>query len=301
MGLTSLDQVINSTFVQKLVRASGQQSAPSASPSGGNAVNGQALYTSLRTGARSFSVGVQLLNRGISVINLSLDLNEKLLSIVGGIEKLVERANKGNLSASSSKEYRAKLDSLSRGFDAIMRGAEAAEKNPLDVKQLEATLVNAGLDKEKIGELAGMLKKITSPGATTTDSTGNVISDGSLIPVDDIRRQLQAAIFDEDDPSDDRSGFFARTKEKLRDVRLMLETNIKAVERTRDFVKVNLDLVRATGFALLDVSNSMTGRETPEQLAEQVRSSIRAAAPAALVQADNLNAIFVASLAQSSE
>ena len=301
MSLTSLDQVINTGFVQKLVKASGQKSTSPATSSGSSAADGQALYTSLRVGAKSFSMGVQLLNRGISVINVSLDLNQKLLSIVNGIERLVDRANKGNLSASSSKEYRSRLDMLTRSFDAIVKKADASDINPLDVTELERTLVSAGLDKEKIGELAAMLKKIASPGKAITDSNGNVISDGSPLPVEDIRRQLQAAIFDEDEPSDDRSGFFSRARSKLRDVKSLLETNIKAIERTRDFVKVNLDLVRATGLALLDVSNSMTGRESAEELAAQVRSAIRASAPGALSQAGHLNGVLVASLAQSSE
>jgi hypothetical protein len=166
---------------------------------------------------------------------------------------------------------------------------------------MEDNLVRAGLDNEKISDLASLLKKITSPTESSIASDGTVTSDGNPIPITDIQRQLRAAVLDEDDPSDDKSGFFTKVKMKLRDVQLKLETNIKAIKGTIDFVKDNMAVVRVAGLAFLDASNDLQGNESAEAIAEVLRGRIRSTSGSALGQAHNLESVMVAGLAALGE
>ena len=261
MTVRSLEKIIDTTFLTKLYRASGSASKGSASK---GELKGQALYTSLRVGARNFAAGYQLLNQGASFLNVSLDTTERLLGVVQSIQEMVDKANRGNLSASTARQDRLKIDELAGDFDEIVNAAREEKLDPLNTQSMEDTLVKAGLDTEKISDLASLLKKIASPTESSISSDGTVSSDGNPIPLDDIQRQLRAAVLDEDDPSDDKSGFFTKVKTKLRDVQLKLETNIKSIKATIDFVKDNMAVVRVAGLAFLEASNDLQGNESSE-------------------------------------
>ena len=79
-----------------------------------------------------------------------------------------------------------------------------------------------------------------------------------------------------------------------------IEKNSKQIGELHDVLGKNLDLVRAAGFGLLDMSSSITKVETAEQLAGELRRRIEKDAPAALSQAANLDPIAVAVLALTS-
>ncbi len=298
MTVRSLEKIIDTTFLTKLYRASGSASKGSASK---GELKGQALYTSLRVGARNFAAGYQLLNQGASFLNVSLDTTERLLGVVQSIQEMVDKANRGNLSASTARQDRLKIDELAGDFDEIVNAAREEKLDPLNTQSMEDTLVKAGLDTEKISDLASLLKKIASPTESSISSDGTVSSDGNPIPLDDIQRQLRAAVLDEDDPSDDKSGFFTKVKTKLRDVQLKLETNIKSIKATIDFVKDNMAVVRVAGLAFLEASNDLQGNESAEAVAEVVRGKIRSSSGSALGQAYNLESVMVAGLAALSE
>jgi hypothetical protein len=298
MTVSTLEKIIDTTLLSKLYRASGSASQGSASK---GELTGQALYTSLRTGARNFAAGYQLLSQGSTFLNVSLDTNERLLDVVKSIQQMVDKANRGNLSASEAKQDRRKIDQLSRDFDGIVDAARAEKVDPLDTQSMEDTLVRAGLDKEKISDLANLLKKISSPTESSIAADGTVTSDGNPIPLDEIQRQLRAAVFDEDEPTDDKSGFFTKVKAKLRDVQLSLERNVKAIKGTINFVKENMAVARVAGLAFLDASNDLKGTESADAIAEVLRGKIRAGSGSALGQAHNLESVMVAGLAALGE
>jgi hypothetical protein len=295
MSIASLDSVINTAFLTKLSRASASSSGSKASQ--GKELTGQALYNSLRTGASNFAAGIQLLSASATFINLSLDANEKLLDMVQRLETMSSKANKGNVSASEAAQYRREFQAVYDDFDETIRAATEGDENYFDTKQMEDVLVRAGLDQKKVGELAVALRKFQSPTETSVSTAGEVATDGNPVPIAEIQRALKAAIVDPDDPSDERSGFFTKVRKELQDIRIQLETNIKALKGTTKLVGDNITLVRAAGFALLDVSNEMTGSETPEAIAEELRSRIRANASSVLTQSKNLEPIMVAGLA----
>lgn len=298
MTVRSLEKIIDSTFLTKLYRASGSASKGAASK---GELTGQALYNSLRTGARNFAAGYQLLNQGVSFLNVSLDTNERLLEVVQGIQEMVDKANRGNLAASTARQDRLKIDQLAKDFDRIVDEARDQKIDPLQTQSMEDTLVRAGLDREKISELATLMKKISSPTESTIASDGTVSADGNPIPLTDIQRQLRAAVFDEDEPLDDKSGFFTKVKSKLRDIQIKLETNVKAIKGTINFVKDNMTVVRVAGLAFLDASNDLKGNESAEAIAEIIRGRIKSGSGSAVGQAHNLESVMVAGLAALGE
>lgn len=295
MTVTSLDKVIDTTFLTKLARLSGGKKTTQTKE-----LSGQALYNSLRTGASNFAAGIQLLNGSATFINISLDSNERMLEMVTKMETIANKANKGNVTASEAAQYRRDFLDLNTKIEDLIKAATGGKENYFDTVAMEDVLVRAGLDKKKVSELATTLNKFQSPTETSVDSQGQVASDGNPVPIADIQRALKAAVVDPDD-TDDKSGFFSKARKQLQDVKRKLETNIKALKDTTKLVGENIKLVRAAGFAFLDVSNAMTGSESADAIAEELRTRIRANAGPALSQTKNLEPIMVAGLAALSQ
>jgi hypothetical protein len=297
--MISLDRIINTTLLTKISRVSGSSNSRSSSSSG--ALEGQALYNSLRSGASNFAAGMQLLNASATFINLALDSQEKLLELTDKMQAIATKANKGNVSGSDARQYRTEFDALAKDFDDQIDEATSGEIDFFDPTELESSLLRAGLDRERVDELGSALRKLSSPAEASVGADGTISNNGNPVPLAEFQKALKSAIFDEDDPSDDRSGFFRKVKDALQDIQIKLQTNIKALKTTTKLVGDNMTLVRAAGFAFLEVSNDMTGAETAEQIAEQLRSRIRSSAAAVLAQANNLEPIMVAGLAALSE
>ena len=294
MTVSRLDQVINTTFLRRLSRVT-DANKKLASSSG--ELSGQALYNSLRTGARNFAAGMQMLNASATFVNMSLDVNEKLLDITVKLEEIATKANRGNISPSAARKFRADFDGLAGDFESAIEGASSGADDFLDLTQMEDVLVRSGLDPKKVGELSKSLKRFSHPAETTIDSNGTLATDGNPVPLDEFQRLLRSAIVDDDDPLDERGGFFGRVKSKLKDIRIKLEGNVEALKQTRDLVGDNLKLSRVAGLAFLDVSNQMSGSESAEEIAERIRGKIRAGATSLLAHTKNLETIMVAGYA----
>jgi hypothetical protein len=302
MAINSLERIINTTFLTKISKtSSGSSSSNPLSSSADEALVGQALYNSLRSGAQNFAASIQLLNNSATFVNISLDTTEKLLEMVGKLETITAKANKGNISSSAAKQMRRDFDAIADEFDKVIEMVTKEDQDLFDTEQMKAVLARAGLDAEKVSELALALKRFTHPAEPTIGTDGAVVSDGNPVPLADFQRALRAAIVDPDDPTDDRSGFFGKVKGELQAIRIQLQTNIKALKDTSKLIGDNITLVRAAGLAFLDVSNEMTGRESAEAIAEQLRDRIRSSARSQLNQAHNLEPIMVAGLAALSE
>jgi methyl-accepting chemotaxis protein len=244
---------------------------------------------------------MQLLGSGATFVNLSLDTSEKLLEIVDKLEKIATKANKGNISGSLGKRMRDEFDLLASEFDKKIEAAKKDDIDLLDVERLKAELSRAGLEPDKISELASSLKRFSHPAEATLNANGEVVSEGNPVPLAEFQRALKSAIVDPDDPTDDRSGFFGRIKKDLQDIKLKLEGNVVALKDTAKLVGENIKLVRAAGLAFLEVSNDMTGLESAEDIASKIRDKIRSAARPLLSEAHNLEPIMVAGLAVLAE
>lgn len=300
MSINSLDRIVNPTLLTKISKSLSSSSSSSKSAltaSSNQALSPQDLYDSLRRGAQNFGASMQLLNSSATFVNLSLDTTEKLLDMVTRLDTIAAKANKGNVSSSAAKQMGDDFNKIADAFDKVIESATKGKTDIFDVNQLQSVLVSAGLDPAKISELSLALKRFTHPGEPTLNTDGAVVSDGNPVPLTEFQRALRVAIVDPDDMSDDRSGYFGKVKEKLKGIRLQLEANVKALKDTTKLIGDNMTLVRAAGFAFLDVSNEMTGSESPEMIADQLRSKIRGSARSVLSQAHNLDPIIVAGLA----
>lgn len=300
MTILGLDRVITENFLSRLSRVAGSSSSSGAgatSSSSTKGLKGQVLYDSLRVGARNFAAGVQLLNSAISFVNVSLDVNEKLLSIVDKANELTKTANKGNIAASTAQRYRREFERFAKEFDELIEEASSGAKDLLSVKDLGAALDEAGLFGEDVPEVDRFLSKFKAPTEAGIDSEGTITTNGSPIPLEAFSRALRAAIVNPDVPEEDNSGFFKKTEASLKQLKSKLSGNIKALKDTQDFVGDNLKLVRAAGLAFLELSNSITGTETAEFVAGELQRRIRTEANGALSQAGNLEAIQIAGLA----
>jgi hypothetical protein len=97
------------------------------------------------------------------------------------------------------------------------------------------------------------------------------------------------------------AGTFRRIRDELRGARAKLEQNVRALDQTLDVLGKNVELTRATGLAMLEMSQSVRGNESPEEIAERLRRQISTSVPAALSQSNNLSAIMVAGLTMVGE
>lgn len=76
-----------------------------------------------------------------------------------------------------------------------------------------------------------------------------------------------------------------------------LKKNVKALDNAMEVVGKNVELVRAAGFAFLDLSQQVSDTRDADKIAEDLRDRIRKNARSAMSQAENLEAITVAALA----
>jgi len=82
----------------------------------------------------------------------------------------------------------------------------------------------------------------------------------------------------------------------LKALREQITTNVEALQNAFDVVAQNIELVRATGLALLEIGDALTNETDAASVAELLRRRIREQVPEALAQAENLDPIAVATL-----
>jgi hypothetical protein len=82
----------------------------------------------------------------------------------------------------------------------------------------------------------------------------------------------------------------------VKEIKAKVEKNIEALKTAAGLVQKNIELVRATGFAFLDASKSVSGDKDANTLALEIRGAIRTQAAGNLSEAHNLNSILAAGL-----
>lgn len=133
----------------------------------------------------------------------------------------------------------------------------------------------------------GLSSNVLSNPSTTTKIRAPIPSDNFT------------SIFDSERTISNRVEAYRLTTD-LKSLREQIVGNKKGLQDARDLIGKNMDLVRATGLALLELSDQISDSDTAEQVAEMVRSRIMSQASAALSQAENLTPLTVATLAVQS-
>lgn len=303
--VASLKQVITANFVSGLAGPGSKEKAKA--PQRGKD-DSATVDISLRNGARNFAMGLQAINAGITYVQVSKQTNEQLVGVVDRLDLLLSKAAKGTLGSSSAKTVIKEFQDLGRKFQEIIKGARVNKSDILDPKSLSAQLARSGLDPEKVDVLSKAFSKLTSLTGTSVDSEGEVTSASTLIPVSSFSAAVRKAVAEfesgiDGDPTatdaDAYIGTFRRIREQLKGVRVKLERNIDALDDTLVVLQKNVQLTRATGTAMLELSGEVKGNEPPEEIAERLRQQITASVPAALSQSNNLSSIMVAGLTMS--
>jgi flagellin-like hook-associated protein FlgL len=297
MAISSLKTVISGSMIKTLEKQAqgGLQSSPLKQG------DSPGLNVTLRSTARNLAAGVQSLNVGISFVNVSRDVNSKLLNMVDRLEVLVSKASKGGASGATANAMREEFAAVATAFQQGIKKAKVNDQDVLDPDTLRQVLAQAGLKTEEIDELAGAFKQMTSLSKSVVNEDGSVTTSSDLIPVAEFGQAMRraSAAAQSDDPAEaeqDVSTSFRQIRDKLRTVGNRLRENIDALDKTTEVLKKNVDLARAAGFAFLEASNSVKGNEDPDKLAEEIRREVQSKAPRSLSQAHNLQAIIVAGL-----
>lgn len=300
MAVTILSKVIDEGFIKALTKVGSSSSA--LNKSGGVTTIGAkqevSLSEGLRNGARSFGASIQLLNVGISYINVSRAANEKLLEIVEKLDVVVSTANKGDVTSGKAQRFKQSFHELTREFEKILKKTSEQDINVFKVDDLAGVLSRAGLERDNVDEISNAFKKITALSDSRVDTNGKVTTSADLIPEAQFNRILKQSVRDPDavPGDDDGSGSFASVRSGIKKLRETLRSNVKALNQTTDVIGDNIELVRAVGLAMLDLSSSIAGNATAASIAETLQSKIRTSAPLLLRQAHNLEPISVAGL-----
>jgi hypothetical protein len=303
MTVSSLRQVITGKFIQGLTKQS--KASNSSAAINRNSADAASLDVSLRTGARNLGQGLQALNIGITYINVSRDVNEKLLDVVTKLELLVSKGAKGVASGQNEGLMQQEFQGLATEFQKLVRNAKIQGNDVLDVTALSEVMVRGGVDPEASSELGAAFDKIEP--VATGDKEAPTTSSGAIIPLNQFANALRrtsaqfAQAQESGEPIDGLGAAFKPVRDTLSELREKLQSNIKALNQASDVVAKNIDVVRAAGLAMLDLSSSIKGNEDPETIARIIQEKIRKGAPGALAEASNINSIMVAGFSLTSD
>jgi methyl-accepting chemotaxis protein len=299
MGISTLNSVITGRFISEMASSSGS-SAPKV---GLSKEPEEPLSVTLQRGARGAAASIQSLNSGISYINVAADYTSNMLNVVEALDSLVQKAGKGNIPPSKAKQYKNEFDQLSRAYGELVAGSVVKGRDLLDTTEMAAVLKRGGLDPSKVDELEAAFRKVSSFSGVTVSSNGETTSNAELFPAEEFYRAVRQATRDPEDPpqSDDGSAAFQKIRLAVKEIRRKVESNIESLNVAASLVQKNIELVRATGFALLDASQSVSGDKDAEVLALEIRGAVRSKARGNLSEAHNLNAILAAGLLAVSE
>jgi hypothetical protein len=294
MGISTINSVITGDFITNM--ASGSTSSRPKMSLGKEP--DEPLSVTLQRGARGAAAAIQSLNSGISFINIAADYTNNMLKVVDGLDTLVQKAGKGNIPPSKARLYKSQFDELSQAYEELVVGSVVKGRDILSTTEMAAVLKKGGLDSAKVDELEAAFKKVTSFSGVDVLSNGETKSSGELFPAEDFYRAVRQATRDPEDPvqNDDGSAAFNKIRAAVKEIKSKVEKNIEALNEAAALVGKNIELVRATGFALLDASRGVSGDKDAEMLALEIRGAIRSKAASNLSEADNLNAILAAGL-----
>jgi methyl-accepting chemotaxis protein len=294
MGISTLSTIITGDFITNIASGSG-----SSKPKIGLSKEPEEpLSVTLQRGARGAAASIQALNSGISYITIAADYTQNMLEVVNALDKLVQKAGKGNITPTNARLYRQKFDELAQGYEQLVAGSVSKGRDLLATDQIAEILKKGGLDADKVDELEAAFKKVTSFSGVEVGATGETKASGRLFPAQDFYRAVRQATRDPEDPpqNDDGSVAFQKIKAAVREIRTKVQNNIDALNEASELVQKNIALVRATGFALLDASKTVDGSQNPDTIALTLRGAIRSQAAGSLEEVHNLNAILAAGL-----
>jgi len=296
MGVSSLNRVITSDFISGLSTSGRSTSAQDIARQAMSKGSDEPISVTLRRGAQGAAAAVQSLNAGISYINIAEQFTTSLLEVVSQVDALVTKAGKGNITPSNARVYKDQFDRLSATYTKVIKSSVVKGKDLLNVEEMKSALQRAGLNVDQVSELQNAFKRVTSFSMVEVNDKGQVLSKDDIIPPEAFYKALRQATRDPEEPeqSDDGSIAFASSREAVKEIKDHVVENLKSLSTARELVEKNLKLVRATGFAFLNVSTDVGDSDTVDDVALRVRGAIRSGARDVLSEAQNLKGILQA-------
>jgi flagellin-like hook-associated protein FlgL len=228
---------------------------------------------------------------------------EKLDSITDKLIGLATEASRSGSGEQQRREYDLRFKRLGKEFRSAIEESEVNGNNIVTADGLKAILVNIGLDPDKSESIASFFDDFVTVGETSDlaseEAKGNRPAN---IPASAYRANQAKltrdydSIFASDRSITNRPDAFLMV-EDLKGLKRQIDKNNKVLEDGIGVIAQNIELVRATGLALLEVEGQITGAEEADDVARRVRDLIRLDAGAALAQAENLEPLAVAALA----
>lgn len=299
---TSLRGVIDDTLINRFTGlAKGGTGASLA-----NALTGRGDQTTirdgLRTGARTFASAVQGLNAGISFLNVSRHTLTQLDEVTDKLLVVVEEATQSTTGKEKRHDLNTEFKKLGNEFQRIIEKADFGDYEYLTTEGIAKYLTVLGLDREKSESVSAVFKKFVLSkeddllaseeiqGERPTRVPTTAFGTGRVTSAD------FSSLFDEETNIDSRPNAY-RVLNDLKALKAQITDNVGALDATLEMVGDNIALIRAAGFAFLNLSDQLKGDEDAADVALQLRDQIRRDAKGALAQAENLESVVVAALA----
>lgn len=306
MARISLRSIIDDSFVKRFqgLASGGNQNSLA------SALRGQSsqatISSGLRVGARTFATAVQGLNTAITFLNTSKATLQSLGKLTGKLSELAERASQST--ASSQERYQADLEfrKLATEFKQVIDQAKLGDREFLTLEGISDYLTTVGLDKEESQSIAALFDRFRVPAEDDSLASQEAQADRPVrIPASAYSATAAFTveyeqIFDEEVTIRNRPNAF-KVLADLEALQTQIDDNIKVLDSGVELIGKNIDLVRAAGFAFLELSDQISDDADAAQVASELRKKINRDAPAALAQAENLQAIVVAALALDPE
>ncbi len=306
MARISLRSVIDDTFVRRfqgLASGSSQQNLA-------NALRGQSsevsISTGLRTGAQTFATSVQGLNTAISFFNTAKATLQNLDKLTDKLITLADRSSKSTTFTQERREANLEFQKLGDEFQRIISNAKLGEREFLTTEGIDEFLKVVGLDKDTSDSVKAIFDKFKVP--IEDDNLASEEAQGerpSKIPPQAYSATAAFTVdyeklFDDDVTIATRPNAY-KVLGDLNALKEQIGSNIEGIDNGIEIIGKNMDLVRAAGFAFLELSDQLENETDATTVAEELRRMISRNAPAALSQAENLEALIVAALSLDTE
>ncbi len=302
-----LSQHIDKRFIDRLQAVAkgdtkGSGASIAAALKGGATVN--SIQQGLRAGAQTYTKSVQGINFAISMANIARADLSNLGNITDQMISLAEAASKENTSAPKRDKFDFQYRILAKQFQEITSGTEFGNRNYLNMDDLEGVLSVVGLNPDKSRTSHRALEDFVLADRDPALASENIKGKRPVpvpagVPKPGAEHDT-AGLFDISRGMRSRSDAYAML-EDLKALKSQIETNQQAFNKTYDFLGENLDLVRATAFAMLELSDQLGKDSAADDVAKELKTLIRKNARGALAQAENLEPLVVAALTLTDE
>jgi hypothetical protein len=307
IGLSSiLDEGFVKSFQGVAQQRNGGNNLASALTGGSSSVS---ISTGLRLGAQAFASSVGGLNSLIGFINVAQDTMGKLGTVVDDMITTADVASRSETSFQERERLNSHYRELVGDFRDIVDNAEYADRNLLDLPELKSIFTTLGFDDQESSSVEALFNKFQLVADDQSLASEEAKGDRPIpIPPSAFKIRTPSGTKYLARSSQEYDSLFEvervitnrpdahRLKHDLLALKEQIDDNSAALTDAVSFIDSNIQLMRAAGFAFLDLSETIPDGTEAEIVAKRLRQEIRKAPSTALNQLENLEALVVAAL-----